>query len=97
MDYAEEFRKAQENLNAALSECMVVLMLAESDLYKEEKLMDYDLVIGVGETQSPISDKEYQIQLSLIRNKKMWVDEDEVQRRVATNIVTEEDVNPQAN
>lgn len=84
----EEIKRAMTELTEALLECATILMMVEGDIYRNDKLMDYDLVNAAGEIASPVSGKEYQIQISLIRNKKMWVEDDEVQKRVATNIRT---------
>ncbi|RLD57003.1 MAG: hypothetical protein DRI97_06305 [Bacteroidetes bacterium] len=91
MKLDSEQLKAAKNLTEALLECVTILFSVEGKIYRKEKLMDYDLVNAAGEVTSPVSGKEYQIQVSIIRNKKMWVESDEVQKRIATNVRTIQD------
>lgn len=82
---SDEIKKTIDDVGDALLECTTILMITEGNIYRDQKLMDCDLVIAVGEVGSPISNKEYQLQISLVHNKKMWIKEDEVQMCVATN------------
>jgi hypothetical protein len=71
----ETFDAMVKDLTDGLLEAVMILMSDEGEKTKSGDLSNVDLVVATGDVQSPISNKEYQLQVSLVVNKDLWLEE----------------------
>ncbi len=71
-DKSEERLK---DLTEGLLESVFQLMSEEGEKFTRGDNSNLDLVVASGDVTSPISNKEYQLQISLVANKTLWLGE----------------------
>jgi len=71
-DKLEEMLK---DLTDGLLESLIILMSDEGEKFLKGDNSNLDLVVATGDVTSPISNKDYQIQVSLVVNKALWLGE----------------------
>lgn len=71
----DELEEILKDLTDSILESVIILMTDEGDKTKKGDNSNVDLVVATGEVESPISRKKYQIQVSLVVNKDLWLEE----------------------
>lgn len=71
----ENINEMVDNLAEALVESVMMAMAEEGIKHKKGDLEKLDIVVATGEVESPISGNKYQLQISLVVNKNLWLGE----------------------
>ncbi len=71
----EMFDEMVKDLTEGLLESVIQLMSEEGEKFTRGDNSNLDLVVATGNVTSPISNKKYQLQVSLVANKALWLGE----------------------
>lgn len=85
------------NLADGLVESVMIAMAEEGMKHKAGDLSKLDIVVATGEVESPISGKSYQLQISLVVNKNLWLGERTVGFRDTVGSFMADDVDENLN